>query len=112
MATGGSAARTLTAGPPCRKRRSLYRRLRWTERSLSAILQQLVALEAELDVIVQSPPPLAAEERALADAIRAQLDALKLEGGVVQAQLARIRQARRDAGAPGGPTPDDLPLAV
>ncbi len=89
-------------------------RLRWTERSLSAIFQQLVALEAELDAILQSPPRLAAEEQALADAIRAQLDALKLEGAVVQAQLARIRtrQARRDAGAPGGPTPDDLPLAV
>ena len=93
-------------------------RLRWAERSLAGIVQHLGVLEAELDAILQCPPALTDEERELADALRAEMDALQRDGAVAQAQLARIR-TRRDrpgggasGGASGGTPADDLPLAM
>ena len=79
-------------------------RLRWTEQSLNAILQQLLALEAQLNAFLLSPLALVEEERALADAICGQLDALKQESVVLQAQFARTRtrRGRPSAGPPGG----------
>ena len=93
-------------------------RLRWVERSLAGIVQHLGGLEAELDAILQCPPALTDEERALAGAIRAEMDALRRDGAVVQTQLARIRTRRgrpgdgASGGASGGTPADDLPLAM
>ena len=70
-------------------------RLRWTEATLRGLARAVAALRERLRALATPPPAVSAEDQALLDGLRAELDLVERERARLAVQLGRLRPPGR-----------------